>query len=232
MNAYFYPNKLVPTAKIAYVLDDLGITVTDSNAELKFHWNYNDVNAGHKGWINGECKNIEKWYVDKVFTEVFGYSSLVDPTKPGICIRKDNKQYSHSGVLMSTPCKVEPGYIYQKYIHNVVDNWREVIRILIAKKDILILIKKQKGLITDGVDYSSISPDWELKSITPGEKKKVIEFSQKMGMDWGELDAIREDKLYIIDVNNIPGGQALDKLEEKELFLKALSEMFKRNFCN
>lgn len=230
MNAYFYPHKLVPTAKIAYVLDYLGIKVTDSKAELKFHWDYKDVNLGNKGWINGECKNIEKWYVDKIFTGIFGYSSLVDPSKPGICIRKDNKQYSHSGVLIATPCKVEPGYIYQRYMNNIVGDWREIIRILIAKKDILILIKQQKGLITDGADYSGIYPDWELKSITLEEKKKVIEFSQKIGMDWGELDAIRDGKLYIIDVNNIPGGQALAKLKERKRFLKELSEMFERNF--
>lgn len=232
MNAYFYPDKLVPTAKVAYVLDYLGIKTIEKPAELNFHWDYKDVNEGHEGWINGRCKNVEKWYVDKIFTEVFGYSSLVDPSKPGICVRKDNKQFSHSGMLMATPCKIEEGYIYQRYINNVIGDWREVIRILIAKKDILILIKKQKNLIFDKGDYSSVRPDWELKSINFREKENIIEFADKIGLDWGEMDAIRDkEKLYVIDVNNIPGYQALDKLgNDRNRFLKELSEMFRKNF--
>ena len=235
MNAYFYPHELVPTAVITHVLSYLGIGVTtDPNkAELKFHWDYKDVNLGHEGWINGECKNVEKWYVDQIFTKIFGYSSFIDPSKSGICIKKDNKQCTKSSELIVTPCKVEKGYIYQKYIDNVVNGWREVIRLVIAKKDMMIHTKIMKGLVRDGVEHcTDVKVDWDKILLSKEEKKKTILFCEKIGMEWGELDALRDSdgKLYIIDVNNIPAIQSVDKIKDRDRFMKELSEMFKKNF--
>ena len=236
MNAYFYPHELVPTAVITHVLKYLGIGVTNnpSKADLKFHWDYKDVNAGHEGWINGRCKNVEKWYVDKIFTEIFGYSSLIDPSKPGICIKKNNKQCSKSGGLIVTPCKAEPGYIYQRYIDNVNGDYREVIRLITSKKDMMIHTKLMKGLVRDGREHCiDVKVDWDKSLLSVDEREKTIKFTEIMGMEWGELDALRDrnnGKLYIIDVNNIPAIQSVDKIKERNRFMKELSEMFKKNF--
>ena len=43
------------------------------------------------------------------------------------------------------------------------------------------------------------------------------EFCEKMGLDLGEIDAIRDNstgKLYIIDVNDIPGGAVFEHIKE------------------
>ena len=234
MNAYFYPHELVPTAVITHVLNYLSIDVTTNpKADLKFHWDYKDVNLGHKGWINGECKNVEKWYVDQVFTEVFGYSSFIDPTKSGICIKKNIQQCTKSAELIVTPCMIENGFIYQKYINNVVNGHREVLRLVIAKKDIMIHTKIMQGLVRDGAEHCiDVIVDWDKKLLSKDEKEKTILLCEKMGMEWGELDALRDSdgKLYIIDVNNIPAIQSVDKIKDRDRFMKELSEMFKKNF--
>lgn len=232
MKALFYPDELVPKAKITYALKYLGIEAINDptvDAELKFHWDYREINKGHEGWINGRCKNVEKWYVDKIFTEVFGYSSLIDTSRKGTCLRKDNKQGSHSGIVISTPVDEEEGFIYQKVIDTWSKGYYEVLRCIISYDEMLVVALKHVKRI-----HSPVFPRWDDSALTDNEKVKVIEFSKRSGMDFGELDVLRDkdNRIYIIDVNNIPSDRFLrNNWAGRDKFITAYINIF-NNVCN
>ena len=68
---------------------------------------------------------------------------------------------------------------------------------------------------------------------SPHEIGRIIQFCNKMGLDYGELDIIRDDeegRIFIVDCNNTPGGPT--KLTAGEMFsaLHKLSRGFQHAF--
>src|SRR5207248_2584341 len=67
--------------------------------------------------INAACFDISKSRVDTIFTEVFGYSTRVDPkVHMGVCVKKPEGNALHAGEVIMCPAQPEEGYIYQKLI--------------------------------------------------------------------------------------------------------------------
>ena len=81
-------------------------------------WNYKDKNRPDERLVNDKrkvfnlyCNNVTKSYTDKIFREVFGYSSMADITRIGYCIKKGERQAAHDGRFVPTPCDKLKGYI-------------------------------------------------------------------------------------------------------------------------
>jgi len=215
----------------------------DSDWDIAVHWNIQDVNKtpdkllkDERRVINRHLNDVTKSNVDRVFTEVFKYSSLIDDTSRfGYCVRKSDKQSAHDGMFVRMPCVKEEGYVYQLLLDNRI-SINEIcdIRIpyffgkipllflksrTIAGTFEVTLSKTKKYWITQVSDYLHIS-----------EVKKVNLFCEKIGLDVGEIDTIRDNstgRLYLIDVNNIPGGHVFDYIQDGETIKRNLAAFFK-----
>ena len=69
---------------------------------------------------------------------------------------------------------------------------------------------------------------------TKEELEKIITFCQKMGLDYGELDSIRnstDQKLYIVDANNTPTIRFVGfTYPQKRWIMRQLREAFEQAF--
>lgn len=222
--AVFYPEK--PTPKklhLSYkIMHQLGYKIT-SNPEAKADAYFiledttvrtpdpkiEELKKNHR-LINYGCGDISKERVEEVFQNVFGYGTFVDPeTHNGTCVRKSSTNAMHDGKIVTCPTKREDGYIYQKFIDTYKGDRRIESRLIIMGKEIPFIVKRYKTKndpfnSTYGGDIVETNTE-----LSPEEIKKVLEFCEKFGLDYGEIDSLRDNtdgKLYLVDANNTPSG--------------------------
>ncbi len=167
-------------------------------------------------FINMKCNDVTKMQVNKIFEHTFGYSLSVDPTKhSGKSVMKSDWNGLHVGEVIECPTTTKKdGFVYQKLINNEVkDGLVEDVRVPIFKDRIPFVYLKYRPLATRLVDRSHSNQKAIIAEVadklTEEEVNKVIKFSNNMGMEYGEVDVLRdknEGKIYIVDVNNNPAG--------------------------
>lgn len=163
--------------------------------------------------INLQCSDISKTRVDRVLREVFGYGLAVNPLSfDGLCVRKSEKNFAHDGRVIQCPVLfMEKGYVYQRVVDNTVEqSFVKDIRIPVIGDKIPFVYLKYRAI---DQRFSAINTRvcvvGSRKVLTKMEQENIILFSRRMGLDYGELDAARDNKdgqLYIFDVNNTPSG--------------------------
>lgn len=214
----------------------------DEDWDIGVYWNLADksepprdlIESG-KRVLNIRCTDITKSHVEKVFSEVFGYSSLADTSQFGYCVKKSEKQSAHDGQIVRMPCEKETGYIYQLLIDNRMEIDRIYdLRIPVFLGEIPHIFVKNKsipGTFENSLCKSKVYwVDDNEKWLTEEEIDKIIQFSDKMGLDTGEIDALRDNstgKLYLIDVNNIPGSMLLTFIPDAQFVEYQLAMFFK-----
>jgi len=214
----------------------------NDNWDVAVNWNYADIHhpptelACGKPVFNMFCNNVTKSCVDNVFKSVFKYSSLADVRQFGYCVRKSNRQSAHDGKIIKTPCDPEEGWIYQKLIDNRMSLGAVYdIRIPIFMGKIPIIVIKARTI--EGSFENTFSKNkqyWTApveEYLSRKETSLISEFCIKIGLDIGELDALRDNstgKLYIIDVNNIPGAGLFEHVENGEALKNELAQFFKK----
>jgi hypothetical protein len=239
-----YPNKRTIIYKI---LRHLKCNITSSikhKFDLAFYWEDTTFrkepdalkNLIPEKIMNLNCKDISKEKISEVFGKVFGYGLDINPrTFTGECVRKNNLNAMHDGVVVKCPVEnPEKGFVYQKILNNKVDGnlvmdlrtpvLRGVIPFIYLK------FKEIKNRFTNDLYKSEIAAVNEY--FTENETKKISEFCSQIGLDYGELDVLRNNydgKIYIVDVNYTPWGPPA-KLSEDEnrMAVLRMSETFKR----
>ncbi len=258
ITALFYPEYPKSGSTAARTLRALNVNITNNPKEgydLVFFWKdetetiqvdkiLKPLNLGYKAF-NQNCLDISKTTVDKVFGEVFGYSITVDPlTYQGVCVQKcdENALGEIDEILCPIP-KAKPGFVYQKVIDNNVNNdYIADMRVLIFGTDIPFIIDKwipkvrryKKAVKTD-LEYKYSRKDTN-ELLSADEQEKVIEMAQRMGLDYGEMDILRDNndgQIYIVDVNKTP-TMTISRFSEEELekVYADLKYYFKKNFMN
>lgn len=181
--------------------------------------------------LNIDCKDISKKYIDKVHQEVFGYSTRIDPTSwSGKCVKKNDINAMHDGMIIDCPVETEEsGYIYQMLINNHIDGELvEDIRIPIIGKEIPLAYLKYKPVgdrFGSYLKFNSRSKPTDIVKpkdlFKEEEMEKIHAFVQKIGLDYGELDILRDredGRIYIVDANTTPTGPShLDKVTRKRV---------------
>jgi hypothetical protein len=194
--------------------------------------------AAHHRVLNIKCKDISKTFVDLTFERVFEYGLNIDPRKfQGECVKKSNLNAKHDGVIINCPVgEMEDGFIYQKILNNQFDDKLVFdIRVPVVKDNIPIVYLKFKKIeerFTNNVYKSTLEETSKYLSVD--EIKKIILFCTEIGLDYGELDVIRnkdDNKIYIVDVNNTPWGPPfrLPEVDGKTAIAK-LAEVFTKKF--
>lgn len=246
MTVLFYPDPPVTQpghslSKTIRYFKILGYEVTnDVKAywDIAVHWDYRDVNHikemfldDNRLVLNMRLTDVTKSNVDKVFTKVFGYSSMANTDGFGYCIKKSERQAAHDGEFVKLPCEKEEGFIYQKVIDNRIDTGTVVdLRLPIFMGEIpLVFVKRKSNKGAFEIQLGTHAPyvDRVENHFTHNELYLISKFCKIIGLDIGELDVLRDNssgKIYIVDVNNIPGSNMVNSLEnglaiEKELSL-------------
>jgi hypothetical protein len=193
-------------------------------------------------WINGQCRDIAKRTVERVFERVFGYPLAIDPlTYHGPCFRKSNLNAVKDGVVVQCPIPagdLDDQSVYERLIDSRVPG---------------LGIVHLRPLLVGGTIVSvrrSLHPDWirsgrldkaRLESaivypetvFSPEEQLRITAFCAAMRLDVGVLDVLRENadgRIYIIDANNTPGVNARDDPLAQHLVLRQLAQAWVPHF--
>ena len=174
-----------------------------------------------KNIINFNCQDVSKEYISKIFKQIFGYDLGVDPlTYTGKCVAKSNLNAQHDGRILDCPIdKIESGVVYQKLVDNEAENNAVLdYRVPIFKQEIPLVYKYlKKNQTTEQRFYgyaSLISVELaETEEVfSQDEIDNIISFCQNIGLNYGELDILRDkqdQRIYIVDANNTPCSRLL-----------------------
>lgn len=195
---------------------------------------------GHERWINGRCLDIRKSTVAEVYEKVFGFKLAVDPaTHTGAAVRKSNYNATHDGYIVECPTEAEKGYVYQTLVDNTVSGvpYVEDIRITVVGTEMpVVVLKRRPQQYRFWSANSSVLIKEVFEVLSDDEQKKVLEFSKLLGLDFGEIDAVRDrrtQRLYLIDANSTPMSPPMRLSLKKRLeIVHRIAESFARQFLS
>lgn len=190
--------------------------------------------------INIGSTDISKTRVEMVFEETFGYGMAINPLDhTGRAVRKSDENAVHDGMIVTCPCDPELGYIYQRYIDTTAPDGRHKdLRIPVFDGFIPCVLTRYKDEndhfnITTDVDYHKTED-----ALSQDEIERVRTFVKRMGLDYAEIDALRDSedgKLYIVDANNTPAGPIgplYKHPEDMKRWYEALEEGMRTKFLD
>ena len=191
------------------------------------------------GWpkvmLNSRCLDISKRRVSEVHREIFGYNSSVDPTRHvGPMVRKSNTNARHDGQIIHGPInKRDSAYVYQELIDNIINNDTVVeYRLftidntfpfaMIKSRPLSARFQSETSPSGPGEPSTSLGdaalPDMRpchIEVVEPStlfsdtELAQIAALTRKMGLDFGEIDILR-DRIskcaHVIDVNKTPAN--------------------------
>lgn len=185
--------------------------------------------------LNHNCHDISKSKVAETFEEVFGYALEVDPRTaetPFICKSEFNGK--HDGYLAYENQEPDEGWVYQKLIRTETKD-RTVLdfRCPTVFGNIPLIYLKERPTRKRFANMNSRCRLAETSDYLSDEERTLIAlFCDKMKLDWGGLDILRDtenQKIYIVDVNKTDMGPPLalplkDKLTSTRILGRALRQ--------
>lgn len=162
--------------------------------------------------INCDCIDVSKSTVARVFEEVFGYPLGVDPAVwNGPAVEKSERNGAHDGRIINCPAEPKPGMVYERVIDNT-DNGRfvEDLRTPTQGGEIALVYIKQRAIndrFANTNDRVVLRRPEQVFSVE--EREKLKQFCQKIHLDWGGIDVLRDrqnGRIYVVDVNKTDMG--------------------------
>lgn len=252
----FYPDNPKKWNAIRAMLDVLNLQITNDPdddfffiikwEDITFKSKHSDLHkfVDSKPIFNLNSSDISKKHLDALHQEIFGYCTEIKPeTFQGKFVKKSNLNSTHDGEILTGPVAIEDNndFIYQILIDNTVDNnYVEDIRVLFFKDHIpfVYLKYKLKENMFKSTNHKVIVKQ-TLEVFNPKEVAGIIKLPQKMGLDFAELDVLRnrtDNRIYVIDVNDTPGGFPkyakgdLLTISQKKYALQEMSKSFYNSF--
>lgn len=165
--------------------------------------------------VNAGSLDISKRTVGQTFREVFGYSLDIDPEQHrGKAVQKSDANAAHDGRIVTLPLTAEErstDCVYQKAIDNTVDGGLVVdYRVPVHGDRIPLVYLKYRPIETRFSNRNKFVRLTEPEVVFDDEELGLlIQFASEMGIDYGELDVLRDNedqRIYVIDANNTPSG--------------------------
>ncbi|HLF71618.1 MAG TPA: hypothetical protein VI759_05645 [Dehalococcoidia bacterium] len=188
--------------------------------------------------INARCRDVSKSAVEAAHVRAFGYGLAVDPRgHAGRCVRKSELNSMHDGRLIDCPAEPEPGYVYQRYIEAADAGGRHVdIRVPVIGDTIpfVYLWLYDPNDVFDVVAAASVEETDAY--LTAEEQRQIVAFCRELGLDFGELDVLRDNadnRIYVIDATDTPSGP-IDVLPRRERLaaVARIAAAFKTRFVD
>lgn len=192
--------KDINTADHVFIFDDS--THSDIGATLDPH-----IEAKA---INPRVSDISKTHVANVFADVFGYGLKIDPlTYEGPAVQKSDANGTHDGIIIHCPIKTKDmrdDCAYQKLIDSTFNGSQgEDLRLIFVLGEMPVIFHKWKDLDKRfGTDYAHVDIKTPEDVLSFDEQNLILKFCQKMGLDFGAIDVMRDKhdgQIYIVDVN-------------------------------
>ncbi|OBF40820.1 hypothetical protein A5724_07135 [Mycobacterium sp. ACS1612] len=246
----FYPDKPNYSQVLYKICNTLGCKMTSSlkaqpdlivafqDTTRRAHSSVLAEIAANNYVVNEGCDDISKVKVEAVFRQVFGYATFVDPeTHVGLCVMKSNDNAMHDGEVVECPTSAtRHDVVYQKLINNTAgDDDVLDIRVPVINGELPFVYLKYRRMRYRFSNMNARATMASTDSVfTTDEITKIKQFAKKLGLDFGELDVLRDvddGTIYIVDVNNTPCGPPnhLGKAESAhaiELLSKAFDTAF------
>ncbi|AFY37115.1 hypothetical protein Lepto7376_0717 [[Leptolyngbya] sp. PCC 7376] len=185
--------------------------------------------------INIKSLDISKQKISEVFEAVFGYPILINPlSEAGLAFKKSNINSLSDGEVIELPITEEnfdEYSIYQKFIDTQTEGQYVDIHMPIYDGLMpLAIIDSRPQKQPSPTNYSSIEIQNVSSVFSEIEVEQLKLFAQKLSLDYGEFDILRDrhdGKIYVVDVNNtpceFPQGLTAD---QQEFLLEKLSDTF------
>ncbi|MGE0596137.1 MAG: hypothetical protein AB7P07_07225 [Hyphomonadaceae bacterium] len=185
--------------------------------------------------INFGCRDVSKTYIAQAFEDVFGYPLLVEPeTHFGAAVNKSEINAAHDGHIVQCPVERQPNRCYQRVIDNrgadptLVDDLRTA---TVGGRPAAVFIKRRpvtKRFQNTNVEVLLRTPE---QVFTADELAKIAEYAQRIGLEWGGLDILRDrndGRLYIVDANKTDMGPPIAlNLPDKLTAARAIARAFR-----
>jgi hypothetical protein len=191
--------------------------------------------------LNNQCNDISKQNINTIFEEIFEYPISIDPRiHVGKCVKKSNWNALHEGEIINCPMEdIEENAVYQKVINNELEDGTVVdMRVPIFGEKVPFVYLKYRPIDKRFIDRTHSNLRAKIVKtadvLNLQEIDKIIEFCKKLGLDYGEIDVLRDkddSRIYIVDANNTPSGptSCISNQDEKAAVLK-LAEAFETSF--
>lgn len=183
--------------------------------------------------INFDCSDISKSRVASVFEEVFGYSLSLDPrTHQGPAVEKSEVNGAHDGRIVFCPIEPLPGRVYQRVVDNRFNDqlMQDLRTPTVGGRPVCVFLKRRPAssrFANTNHEVDLTTPD---QVFSTAELAMIQQFAQKLGLDWGGLDVLRDaqdGRIYIVDANKTDMGPPTaltlsKKLRSTRMLAKAL----------
>jgi hypothetical protein len=214
----FFPMRPEPNASISYVARRLGARIShelNGDAALNIAWDTGTWFAAHwahrirPNTLNGQCLDISKSKVDRVWSEVAGYSIAVDPlTTDGEMVIKPDENGRRGGRVVMGPLNARAdGRVYQKLVDTRVGDRVLQIRPVILRGQIILVYEKWRPYPQWFKGPELTVPRTTADFFSAEEARLLVRFAEQMGLDYGELDVVRDaadGRIYVVDANRTP----------------------------
>lgn len=189
---------------------------------------------GFKKTLNFDCQDISKTRVSETFKDVFGYDLMVDPSAyHGDLVVKSEHNGAHDGKIVKGPVEPQKGSVYQKVIDNRSpgEHVADLRCPTLYGKPTLVFIKERP----EAQRFENLNTKCRIAApedlFSAEELENISQFCQKMHLDFGGLDILRDagdGRIYIVDVNKTDMGPPLAlPLREKLRATDIIARQFK-----
>jgi hypothetical protein len=165
--------------------------------------------------INGRSLDISKRAVQTHFARGFGYALAVAQRQhEGPMVQKSDANYTHDGHIVNGPLPPgadRPGRVYQRLV-DTLDAQGYVVdlrTIVVAGRARIIYRKRRPAALRFAAANTSVEILAPADAFSPDELARIAAMASAMGVDFGALDVLRDvhdGRIYVVDVNNTPGG--------------------------
>ena len=245
----FYPDLPHPRTTIVKILEHLCLSYEAKlglGAMCAFKWR--DTTIYHLDesvrlkfpailFINGRCADISKVTIARIYAEIFGWELSVNPLNfSGMMVCKSDRNAAHDGQVVQGPLAVtSPGKTYSILIDNshqgeIIDYRVPVFGGVIP----FVYIKRRPIEERFSNRNSSVALSDTTQLFAPNECELIKAFAKALGMDFGELDVLRDNRtgrLSIVDASNTPFGPPNGlSSDDSDLAITLLSKAFREAF--
>jgi hypothetical protein len=160
--------------------------------------------------INGSCLDISKSHVDAAWQQVAGYGLALDPTTTAEpIVVKSEENGNHDGQLIMGPlARREPGLVYQRLVESVADDGQVyATRPVVLGTSVPMAFEVRRetpAWFHGGVTVGPVDPT---TLYSPAEIDLLVRFCALIGMEYGEIDVLRDrtdGRIYVVDANRTP----------------------------
>lgn len=213
----FYPMRPEPNTSIAHIMRRLGVRIHFGTAEagLNIAWNTgtwfspNAARQPPRSSLNARCLDISKTTVDRIWSEVAGYTISVDPlTTAGPLVSKPDENGKRGGRVVHGPLKSrKPGTVYQRLVDTRIGDHVLQIRPVILCGEVVLVYEKWREFPHWFKGGELTLPRQVADFFSNEQEDQLLRFADAIGLEYGELDVVRDGEtglIYVVDANRTP----------------------------